>query len=545
MSRLQSMLGALALALLPAALGCEDEDHGEPCSSAHAGGVIEGRLIAGDVPATAWITASDRTHDDTAFEVETDSAGAFHLDLPVGSYWLTADIDYPSEARRLYYAAAGPPYTFDARDSLEVTTGSAITADFLLGSLRIEVEFPTAVEGSGVRFIGYTANGDVDPQGCPRDFSFLGDTGIEDGRATIAVGGLAVGSHIVRLRIDTYDEVDQVTQELWLPAVRSCAEAETIQVTAGATTHYHAAIPSDPARITGSILGSWRELMSGRPVVTLVTPDSSAVVAVLPTRDDGTFEGNILVPEPVRALIEIRDTPRWYPRGSFQEAAVLELAPGVTLPPLVVEESGLILEISHPLHPPTWYVQVQLLSQEQTHVVATLWTSASPTSPFHVFSNLDPGDYWLRILPAHFLSETWRPQWYDRAADQEGATLVHVPAGGGVGRVDISLEDGGRIEGDVRYEVTPTTPAATVYLTEAGDSSALGRRPASEPQHYVATGLPDGGYRIGIWLGPVRAAPPQPPEDTLWYPETTDWNAAQVITITEAQVITGINFDLR
>lgn len=66
------------------------------------------------------------------------------------------------------------------------------------------------------------------------------------------------------------------------------------------------------------------------------------------------------------------------------------------------------------------------------------------------------------------------------------------------------------------------------------------------PQSYALPGLPDGDYKIGVWARAVGVpTPAQPPEDTVWYPETTDWNAAQVITIAEAEVITGIDFDLR
>ncbi len=543
MPRLQSTLVPLALTLLLVPFGCEDEDHGAPCDDARLGGVIEGRVITGGIPATARITALDRARGDSEFEVGTDSTGAFHLDLPVGSYWLSARVDR-SWAEKLHYNLAGPPYDLARRDSLEVSADSPITADFLLASLRIEIEFPAAVESRGVYVSGYRVTAGGDPQERPRDGSFYQATEVENGRAIVAIGGLAPGAYLAYMRTDTWAEDWLLTQELWLPAARSCAEAETIQVAVGTTTQYYAAIPGDPARITGSIVGSWRELATRRPMITLVVPDSAAVVAVLPVGDDGTFATNVLVPEPVRALIDIGGTQRWYPHGSFQESAVLDLVAGATLPPIVVEESGLLLEVSHPLHPYTEDARVQLLSREQAQVVATLPIPGAPAGPFHAFSNLDPGDYWLRIAPSQFLWVDWRPQWFDRAAGQDGAALVHVPAGGGVGRVSIVLEDGGRIEGEVSFEITPATPAATAYLTEAADPLSLGHRPASGTGHYVASGLPDGDYKIGVWLGPARMATPQPPEDTVWYPATTDWNAAQVLTITDAAVISGIDFDL-
>ncbi|NTU77580.1 MAG: hypothetical protein HGA90_07210, partial [Alphaproteobacteria bacterium] len=52
----------------------------------------------------------------------------------------------------------------------------------------------------------------------------------------------------------SFDEYQTVEQTLWLPAARSCAEAETIQVIPGAIASYHGVVPSIPARVTGSIL---------------------------------------------------------------------------------------------------------------------------------------------------------------------------------------------------------------------------------------------------------------------------------------------------
>jgi len=39
--------------------------------------------------------------------------------------------------------------------------------------------------------------------------------------------------------------------------------------------------------------------------------------------------------------------------------------------------------------------------------------------------------------------------------------------------------------------------------------------------------------------------PVEPPEETLWYPATTDWNQATVLTIGGSESLTEIDFELR
>lgn len=52
-------------------------------------------------------------------------------------------------------------------------------------------------------------------------------------------------------------------------------------------------------------------------------------------------------------------------------------------------------------------------------------------------------------------------------------------------------------------------------------------------------------YKLGVWPQRRGQSPGQPPEDTIWFPETSDWDAAQVFTISGAGELRQVDFDLR
>jgi hypothetical protein len=563
MSASRSAFAVGLLAALLSSTACNEEGLRAPCGSLRAGGVIEGRVATGDVRPQVRVTADDCAGMGTITTV-ADETGAFRLELPVGTYILRACCPVKSGSSSpsctAYFNADGPPYPFEAADTLTVTADTLIVADFELGSLEVAIAVPSAAENVRVRLEGVWASEKVDPPGNPLSSpsTFAVYAWVRDGQAVFAIGGLQPGSYTLRMSLPrtSWSQPDEaVTQMVWLPATRRRADADTICVPAGGTAHYEAAIPDNSVRLTGAITGSWQKLYFGGAQITLVAPDSSVTVASFATRSDGTFAADIQVPEPARMLIDIGGNPRWYPRGGFHEAEILDLAPGSSPLPIEVVESGLLLDIQGTFYPARWNATLQLVAPADSRIVAELDASSSGGHAFLGLANLDPGSYLLHILPQSFLSEAWTPQWFDRATDPHEATLIQVPAAGGVERVTITLEEGGRIEGQIWNDDELNPYGVMLYLTAAGDPTTLGRLWASDtrsaiwpweaPLPYKARGLPDGEYKIGVWPRLAGASPAQPPEDTIWYPQTTDWNAAQVLTITGNQATTGIDFDLR
>lgn len=543
--RSRTALPLLTLALALAAAGCEDDRSCQPDSPA---GVIAGRVATGDVPTVVEVAAHglDRSQ---SYVVETDSTGAYRLNLPEGDYVLVASpLDPSLDVGGFPYNAGGPPYPWDAAETLTVTADTLIHADFRLSSLSIEISVPQALDYNWFRIRGFLAGDEVGPDGCPGYPVFSSWITVVDGRAAVAVGGIEPGVMLLRAELGTVTQGSSCQQALWLPAARGCADAESVTVPVDGAAHYQTTLPAQAARVTGSVTGSWQAMSGLRPQIDLVAADSSAQLATLSASSDGTFVADILLPAPARACVSIGRNKRWYPRGSFQEAAVLELAPGATLPPIEVVEGGIILGIDFPLHPIDWIADVELFAPGEEDAAVVLRFQADDDQPYRAFANLDPGDYHLYITPVVPLRVDWRPQWYDRAPTRETAALVHVPANGSIARADVTLEVGGRIEGGVWFVPAPCVSSAVLYLTAADDPSLVGRpvmeRVGADSYTHVARGLADGGYKLGLWVG-TPPSPPVPTRDTWWYPGTTDWEEAQVLTISAGGVLTGIDFDLQ
>ncbi len=57
---------------------------------------------------------------------------------------------------------------------------------------------------------------------------------------------------------------------------------------------------------------------------------------------------------------------------------------------------------------------------------------------------------------------------------------------------------------------------------------------------YKLEGLPDGDWKIGVSSISWGIGSEMNLEEVVWYPENTDWNNAEVFTITDADSIKGI-----
>lgn len=467
---------------------CDEDEVGPRCGSPYAGGVIEGQIATGDVQSPAEVSAIDCNSGST-FTTLADDAGRYHLDLPAGAYTLQAEFHWSgysfAEDYRVFFVHRGPPYDINGGgDTLVVSADTVITADYLMGGLQVQIAMPGYADGSDLSLVGCRIG-----EGCGPGAAFCFDFGIvlegetEGGQMLFTAGGIPPGDYLMNLQLPESSgsqSSDWVYQNLWLPDARRPADADTISVPAGGATHYAATIPANPAHLTGSITGSWQEIGRHKPRIFLVTPDSLATVAYFDTRGDGTFDADIQVPEPVRMRISIGGVDRWYPRGSFAEAEILDLGPGASLPPIIVVESGILIEVRSERLPAVWSAKLQLVTPADSRVVAEFAAEDYGNRPFHGFSNLDPGSYWLRILQARSENQVWRPQWYDRVTDPQQATLIHVPGAGGYEQITITLEEGGRIEGAIWCVDTPKTSGVLIYLTSSGDPTTLRRLPLAE-----------------------------------------------------------------
>jgi hypothetical protein len=246
-------------------------------------------------------------------------------------------------------------------------------------------------------------------------------------------------------------------------------------------------------------------------------------------------------------LVEIIALSRWIGGSNFEEATEFDLQRGEEITGVRLTESGLLLRIENPTEQNRWDAAAELVDASTGRQSAVLEIHRAESIDLVAFPNLTPGEYLLELQPVPFLSTEWIPQWYDRAASMETATPIVIAAEGMVVPIDIHLEMGGKIVGDVWMEGKDAPWGAVVFVTSSHSREILGKiDPYSwslvRPFPFTAAGLPDGDYRVGAWPQFGYTHPDEPPEGTLWYPGTTDWDSASVLTILDHEEILGIDF---
>jgi hypothetical protein len=158
-----------------------------------------------------------------------------------------------------------------------------------------------------------------------------------------------------------------------------------------------------------------------------------------------------------------------------------------------------------------------------------------------------PGQYLLHAKSGSFGSSPARPQWYDRAATPESATLVSVPDGGGVVHLDVRMERGGTISG-MATVATDSSGWGMIVVTGADNDIVLGRTYGygTATKEFLLQGLEDGSYKLGYLPASVsspRTGEPAP-AGIVWYPHATEWAAATPIVIGNGGDVTGIVIDV-
>jgi len=549
----------LGLLILVGVVACTEEDPTVLCPTCE-GGFIAGQITWGGIPpARVELRAIRVDVPDSMGLVGAEAVaapdGSFAVGVPAGQYLLMAEVDVDHHPRgsansvRYYYRSAGAPYSSTLRDMLVVRAGERTNADFRLGSVRIELDVPEALVGQTLRLELSTEEDGL---------SQLGFALSEVGRhETIEFGGLQPLSHHAKLMIRGNDphQPSPAEQGIYLPAAYRLEEAVSHEVPATGTGAWSIALDPGCARLAGRVRGSWLDREPRRPELELWSPDSSYQVAEIQCNADGLFDHLIFAPEPARMMVRIDEVERWYGGDSFASAEVLELGPGVSLPAIEIVESGLLLEIEDESQDESWGARIDLHDPLDLRVRQTLFLSGRWGTRRYALHNLRPGSYLIRIRPESFLRERWLGQWFDAADDPAGARAVTVPADGGMHQIEITLQAGGRIEGTIEYPQDDRLNAVRVYLTDGSDpesgsslkcSGVFGDSPAGRERiHYELNGLLPGDYKVGALRLDWGMDPVEPPEETLWYPATTDWNQATVLTIGGSESLTEIDFELR
>ena len=518
--------------LVTACNECNECPSGPNCAT----GAIHGHVLGGGKPLEATIRTGvprDTPGLHGSFATSTDSLGRYRLELPDGNYILQLSL----ASGRYYYSSHGIVSSEYEADTLRIAAGSdPIRADFTLGALEVRVELALDLPDRVADL--WLARRDSAAGGWDR-FVALESSWIEGGIARFGFPGLLPGVYAMELYLG------RTRAEFWLPNQRSVDSAETVEVEIGRTTRYEVVVATQPARISGEIVGSWQEMGLDQPWIFLSDEDSS-FVADAQADWQGGFSIGLFFPARVRLLVRMGDFTRWIGGERYTDAEVFDLRLGEEISGIRLEESGLLIEIPLDDLPEVWDLIAELVHADDLAPLAShpriYFDERSRLIPV---PNLLPGDYLLRLRPRRFLRHPWLEQWHDRAADAAQATVISLGAGGEVVPVALHPERGATIYGTIECPPGDGRTFAWICLTRATSSEHLGiqhRGRSSTPPapvDYALKGLADGDYKVGAWL----CTHPEyecPPENVMWYPGTADRDSATVIEIRDHQDVDGI-----
>ncbi len=538
-----------AMAVLFFALGCGD-DPTRPCTFV-AAGRLQGVVRMGGTPTDAVIMATrvnDEVQGEATFETSPGESGAYLLDLPAGDYivQLRPGISH----RYIYdYSAAGLGYGQLPPDTLRVDDSrSPVVVDFTLGSLTLHLELSDHLEGESASIELYKR--DAIETGQWRTYLNQGEGHIENGQVDIQAVGLLPGEYKVEIVLGRrvylcncpYDG-----EHFWMPGIREESESPWYEVVADSVVALTCSIPTEPARIEGRISGAWLSMGLGvAPELSIVNPDSVIIMGQRRVGDDGRFGVDVHLPGPVKLLVTQDGIEQWIGGAGFTEATLYDLQLGETITNIDLVQSGLRLNIEGDVQFSPYGTEIRIHDPMNMELLgtSTYWSWAGSVVPV---CNLWPGEYIVHISPdgSDHGGTAWRPQWFDRVTDPAEANLISIGSPGEVVRLDVTLERGGTIAGELEFS-SPASGWHYVVVTTADQYLCWGADLVFEGnREYLLQGLPDGSYRVGVvpretvW----RYGTP-PPAGTTWYPGTGNWDAAETVEILDAADLVGLNIPM-
>lgn len=493
--------------------GCGSDDP-SPCYPS-ASGTISGHILSGGEPTRVRVGAlqvqpGGSSSGQVAYiQTVVDSSGAYRLDVPTGRYILRMD-GFGCD----YFYAHGILVEESEAETLDVDPGESLVADLESGSLRVEVTFPTELEGTRVA-MRLVRDGD----GCSAGSS-SGD--VSNGHATFIFQRLLPGTYRV-----SFSPVGPGWFEAWLPGTTFAAEADTIVISSGRARTFESALPS-PAVLRGRVTGSWQELGQSAPQIVLVSTDEARSLGhtgVNPA--DGSFEFHLYAHARFLLEVDMAGFPRWYGGSSRQTATPIEIEPGHEFE-LNLTESGISGWLNRSV--PASAAEVWLYDADGN---ARGHDYATGSRGFFRISNLTEGTYFLKVEK----SADWIEQWYDRADSIQVATPIHVTGEGEVAWVNLSLEEGGRIEGRLmREDGAPAYGVRLELIDLASSAVILISSSNGEDGAFVLRALPDGDY--------ILAAHPGEAQTSIYYPGVTESWQATVLSVRDHATIPNVFFDL-
>lgn len=522
--------------------GCDDNSPGL-CQPGVLEGRIEGAVRTGGTMVDAKVRAT-RVRQASGglayFESVVGPTGLYAIRVPAGDYVVGIHLE-ESWLPTYEYSAAGLRFGDAPPDTLVVDPQQGtVQVDFELANLRATLQISPLLDGeTAIVALHRRGMPSLDPwRSYPRG---AGGT-VVNGAVGLVVGGVLPGQYKVEWIIgrQVYScACPHDGEHFWVPGVQDSAQSPWVDVPANRTTAVAARIQTEPARIQGRIRGAWLDFGLDPPTLAIFGTDSTIVRGARPVAADGTFDDAILLPGAVKLLVSQDGINQWIGGDDFTGATTFTLQAGQVTSGIEFVQSGMILDVTVP----GLYVQWGRFSlyDASTASLAVTWLLQNESDLVFAIPNLRPGTYRMHIDPYFRGREPWAPQWYDRVTSQAQARTITIGQPGDVARIPVVLERGGTIGGIVREDPASNT-TIYIYVTPADARTHWGLAYAFAGRRaFKVEGLPDGDWKIGASRVSPDDDTTEPPANTLWYPGTTDWQAASRITTRDFEDITGID----
>jgi hypothetical protein len=466
-----------------------------------------------------------------------DEAGGYRLELPAGDYVAAAEVGYSSYWR-------GPDGAIVSHsgeaDTLRLSAATPSTrVDFRFGSLHLAGEVPAGLAAYRMN-VTYYRRTEWAPDGSDIRYD---EADVSDGLVDFDSGPLPPGDYRVRLVWE--GPGSRYGEQYWLPGTALIDSAAWYRAGADSLGEVPVSFPGPVARLEGRITGAWQAMQVTVPRLMAYDLDGNPVAGPYRPLPDGSFSFEFHRPVPVRIEAADRSISYWVGGPREENATVFPLVPGETISGADAVIPGAVIRVvagSPGLDHHS--VTLEFMDPVDQSLVMRIYSSYDEQV---VLTCMLPGQYLLHAKSGSFGSSPARPQWYDRAATPESATLVSVPDGGGVVHLDVRMERGGTISG-MATVATDSSGWGMIVVTGADNDIVLGRTYGygTATKEFLLQGLEDGSYKLGYLPASVsspRTGEPAP-AGIVWYPHATEWAAATPIVIGNGGDVTGIVIDV-
>jgi hypothetical protein len=539
--------GLACLLLTIAGLGCDDES--SPCHPELPAGRISGQVVTGgslEDMLVVFTRIPDESTLKLVIQTELDSTGGYSKDLPRGQYIVGLEAGW---YRYLYeYSSEGLSYGNSPPDTLLIDQEhSHGNIDFDLGSLTFNIILSSALDGETGTVHLYRRHSEP-VSNRSRRYVNSGGGEISNGICQFEVSGILPGEYKAEIILGRRIYLCSCPwdgEHVWYPGTRDSTDSPWIEVSPGANRELNIELGSSPARLEGEIVGAWLDLGHfEEPDIAVYDTDSLLVMGRRRIEEDGTFALDYYLPGKVKLLAYHDNIQQWIGGDSFASAGIFDLINGSTTAGIRHVESAFTLNISWPegsIGTPRIYFYYA-----DDRRLAHIWrpNTIYLKSGYHIL-NMRPGDYYMYLEPYFTGHYAWIAQWYDHADGMAEAQKITIPTEGDIVQLDIAIEAGASISGRLVQLSTPVD--YYIVLTRADERINWGYYYSWDWRpEFSIEGVPAGDWKLGVW--PIYANEiigEIPPDNAYWYPGTSNWDDAGVLTITGDTDLTDIELTIQ